>query len=85
MPAGERGWITIAEACALFSPVNNQYAFGEMDDVAKRNLAEFAALYEHPSSFDFMPTEGRIYFIGSEFKTLHVGTMTWSSCLCSPK
>jgi hypothetical protein len=32
LPVGERGWITLSEARALFSPMNDQYAFGEMDE-----------------------------------------------------
>src|SRR5262249_6313864 len=32
LPIGERGWITLSEARALFSPMDDQYAFGEMDD-----------------------------------------------------
>jgi hypothetical protein len=30
LPYDERGWITIKEAAALFSPVEDKYAFGEM-------------------------------------------------------
>ena len=33
LPIGERGWITLSEARALFSPMDDQYAFGEMDEV----------------------------------------------------
>jgi hypothetical protein len=62
LPAGERGWITIPEARALFSPMDDQYAFGEMDSQGKTNLAAFAAQIEHRSTFDFMPSEGRLYF-----------------------
>jgi hypothetical protein len=58
--AGEPGWITLQEARHLFSSMDDQYSFGEMDDQGKSNLAAFAA--EHRSSFDIMPTEGRIYF-----------------------
>ena len=35
LPIGERGWITLSEARALFSPMDDQYAFGEMDEVGK--------------------------------------------------
>jgi hypothetical protein len=56
----QQGWITIEEARQLFSPMDKQYAFGEMDDQGKANLASFAA--RHSSSFDIMPVEGRIYF-----------------------
>jgi len=52
----------MAEARALFSPADAQYAFGETDDVGNANLAAFAARPEHPASFDFMPHEGRLYF-----------------------
>ena len=62
LPAGERGWITIREARALFSRMDDQYAFGEMDDQGKANLAAFAARIEHRSTFDFIPVEGRLYF-----------------------
>jgi hypothetical protein len=33
-----------------------------MDDRGKANLAAFAAQTEHPSGFDIMPVEGRVYF-----------------------
>src|SRR6516165_4326638 len=33
LPVGERGWITLSEARALFSPMDDRYAFGEMDEV----------------------------------------------------
>jgi hypothetical protein len=59
---GERGWITLAEARDLFSPMDDQYAFGEMDQIGRANLAAFAAQSEHRSTFDFMPVEGRLYF-----------------------
>jgi hypothetical protein len=45
-----------------FRPWTTQYAFGELDDERKRTLAEFAARIEHQSSFEFMPTEKRLYF-----------------------
>lgn len=60
LPAGERGWITLAEAARLFSGEQAQYAFGEMDDAGKLRLAQFSA--EHRCSPQFMPTEGRVYF-----------------------
>ena len=56
----QRGWITIEEARRLFSQMDDQYAFGEMDDQGKANLAGFAA--RHGSRVDIMPVEGRIYF-----------------------
>jgi hypothetical protein len=62
LPVGERGWITLSEARALFSPMNDQYAFGEMDEVGKTSLAAFAAESDHRSAFDLMPVEGRVYF-----------------------
>jgi len=42
--------------------MDDQYAFGEMDDEGKSNLGAFAAQSEHRSSVDIMPVEGRIYF-----------------------
>jgi hypothetical protein len=60
LPAGERGWITLAEAAGLFSSEQPQYAFGEMDEAGKLRLAEFSA--QHRCSPQFMPTEGRVYF-----------------------
>ena len=62
LPAHRRGWITMAEACALFSPMDAQYAFGETDEIGNAELAAFAARPEHPASLDFMPLEGRLYF-----------------------
>ena len=35
---GKSGWITFQEARLLFSPMDQDYAFGEMDDVGKSNL-----------------------------------------------
>ena len=61
LPVGERGWITLSEARALFSPMDDRYAFGEMDEVGKMSLAAFAAESDHRSAFDLMPVEGRVY------------------------
>jgi hypothetical protein len=66
LPYDERGWITIKEAAALFSPASDEYAFGEMDDDGKRNLAAFAAAMNHPARFAFMPAEERLYFIRTQ-------------------
>ena len=60
LPAGERGWITFAEAARLFSSDDPQYAFGEMDDAGKLRLGQFST--QHRCSPHFMPTEGRVYF-----------------------
>ena len=59
---GERGWITLSEARALFSPMDDQYTFRETDEQVKVSLAAFAAQSEHRSTFDLMPAEGRVYF-----------------------
>jgi hypothetical protein len=40
LPYDEPGWITSKEAKSLFSPVEDQYAFGEMDEVGKRNISQ---------------------------------------------
>jgi hypothetical protein len=66
LPMGERGWITLPEAAALFSPMDGQYAFGEMDEGGKANLGTFAARREHPCDVQFAPIEGRVYFIRTE-------------------
>jgi hypothetical protein len=60
LPRGERGWIALLEAARLFSTKPPEYAFGEMDDEGKRQLEHFAS--ECGSDFQFMPTEGRVYF-----------------------
>jgi hypothetical protein len=59
---GERGWITLAEARNLFSPMDDQYALGERDEIGRGNLAAFAAQSENRSTVDLMPVEGRVYF-----------------------
>ena len=59
---GRRGWISMAEAAHLFSAKDAAYAFGEMDDDGNRNLASFAAATPR-HRFDFMPGEGRLYFV----------------------
>jgi hypothetical protein len=59
---GERGWITLSEARDLFSTMDDQYAFGEMDEQGRASLAAFAAQSEHRSTVDLMPAEGRVYF-----------------------
>ena len=41
--------------------MNDQYAFGEMDEVGKTSLAAFAAESDHRSAVDLMPVEGRVY------------------------
>ena len=60
LPAGERGWIPLADAARLFSKKEREYAFGDFDDLGKSRLAEFAE--EHQCLPDFRPTEGRLYF-----------------------
>ena len=41
----------------------DDYAFGEMDEAGKGNIAEFAAQVTPRCLFEFMPVEGRVYFI----------------------
>jgi hypothetical protein len=62
LPTGEKGWIPLRDAWHLFSAMDEEEAFGEMDDAGNRRLAEFAAYPIHRSEFNFMPTEGRVYF-----------------------
>jgi hypothetical protein len=61
LPPDERGWITFAEARILFSTKAAQYAFGETDQDGRRNIESFAA--QHRSVINFMPVEGRVYFL----------------------
>jgi hypothetical protein len=61
LPPDERGWITFAEARILFSTEGAQYAFGETDQDGRRNIESFAA--QHRSVINFMPVEGRVYFV----------------------
>jgi hypothetical protein len=42
--------------------MDEEEAFGEMDDAGKRRIGEFAAYLIHRSELNFMPTEGRVYF-----------------------
>jgi hypothetical protein len=57
---GERAWITFEDGRALFSAMDDQYAFGELDQPGKLNLGAFAT--DHQAELDFRPVEGRIYF-----------------------
>ena len=61
LPPDERGWITFAEARILFSTKGAQYAFGETDRDGRKNIESFAA--QHRSVINFMPVEGRVYFV----------------------
>jgi len=42
--------------------MDDQYAFGELDDEGKRILVELAARIEHQSSFECIPAEKRLRF-----------------------
>jgi len=57
---GKPGWITMQEARRLFSPMDDLYAFGEMDEVGRNNLTRFGK--QNDVRLDIMPAEGRIYF-----------------------
>ena len=63
LPFEEPGWITMKEARTLFSSNDDEYAFGEMVEVAKRNLATFRAEAAPGCLFEFMPVEDRVYFM----------------------
>jgi hypothetical protein len=54
LPSGERGWITMTQAAALFSNEKEQYGFGEFDEDGKTKLAQFASQYR--SMPDFRPS-----------------------------
>ena len=61
LPAGERGWITFAEAAKLFSAERAEYAFGELDQDGKQKIEGFAA--QHRAAISFMPLQARVYFV----------------------
>jgi len=63
LPYEMPGWITNKEAKQLFSSMDDDYAFGEMDEAGKGNIADFAAHVTPRCSFEFMPVEGRVYFM----------------------
>ena len=63
LSADEGGWITFAEARTLFSGKSTEYAFGETDDDGRKDIESFAA--QHRSAINFMPVEGRVYFVQS--------------------
>jgi hypothetical protein len=63
LPHEMPGWITNKEAKQLFSSMDDDYAFGEMDEAGKGNIADFAAHVTPGCSFEFMPVEGRVYFM----------------------
>jgi hypothetical protein len=63
LPFEEPGWITMKEAKTLFSSKDDTYAFGELAEVAKRNLATFRAEATPGCLFEFMPVEDRVYFM----------------------
>jgi hypothetical protein len=51
------------KAKSLFSSMDDQYAFGEMNEVGKQDIASFAASTGDGCLFEFMPVEERVYFI----------------------
>ncbi len=57
---GDRGWIIFEDASRLFSNMQPEYAFGEMDDDGKQNLEKFAR--DVSREFEFWPSEQRLYF-----------------------
>jgi hypothetical protein len=69
LPPDERGWITFAEARILFSSKGAQYAFGETDEDGRRNIKSFAT--QHQSVINFMPAEGRVYFVRDPIANQH--------------
>jgi hypothetical protein len=54
LPDDEPGWITMKEAATLFSPERGAYAFGEMDEAGKADLAAFVSA-SGGVQFEFMP------------------------------
>ena len=58
LPWETPGWITNKEAKQLFSPMNDEYAFGEMDEVGKSNIADFPAHVTPRSPSRSCPSKG---------------------------
>src|SRR3974390_186491 len=71
LPPDERGWITFAEARTLFSTKDAQYAFGETDKDGRRKIESFAA--QPRSVINFMPVEGRVYFLRDPTAVTSIG------------
>ena len=59
----EQGWIALSAGQRLFSSMQPDYAFGEMDEEGRANISAFAD--RAGASFSIMPVEGRIYFTRS--------------------
>ena len=51
-----------ARGRSLFSPLRDEYSFGDVDERGNAEIARFAAQRGHHSEFDFMPAENRVYF-----------------------
>jgi hypothetical protein len=60
---GEQGWIALSAGQRLFSAMQADYAFGEMDEAGRTSISAFAD--RAAASFAIMPVEGRIYFTRS--------------------
>jgi hypothetical protein len=69
LPEEEPGWTTMKEAKTLFSQQDDAYAFGEKDEAGKADLAAFASA-SGDVQFEFMPVQGRLYFMRKASKVL---------------
>src|SRR5258705_5089975 len=58
----ERGWITLSEVRALFSTMDDQYAFGELNEAERSRPAPFRPGRSPPSTFDVIPDSEWQYF-----------------------
>ncbi len=58
LPYETPDWITNKEAKQLFSPMVDDYAFGEMGEVGKGNIADFAAQVTPRCSFECPSKDG---------------------------
>ena len=61
-----QGSTRIEVSKGLETAKGDQYAFGETDDDGRRNIESFAA--QHQSVINFMPAEGRVYFVRAAIK-----------------
>src|SRR5260370_33059807 len=62
LPVGERGWITLSKARALFSWMDDQYTFRETDDQVKASLFSCAAPRQQRPPFHLIPAQSRAEF-----------------------
>jgi hypothetical protein len=83
LAASIKALITNKEAKQLFSSMDDDCAFGEMDEVGKGNIADFASHVTPRCSFEFMPVEGLLHAESGRRPMIAagrpLGSCAWSS------